>query len=177
MKPYGPAYAMLAVLGLATPAWAAGPPGDRFGIALQEPNGVCLYTDSRLRPGSAVAIVIPLPPQDAATAYAVYFGPGCAGSGGRAGVRLVPPGVMGRNTIALAVFGPGAGVTVTDGSALIRAGTDTPYTVRICSSDKGVHLTAWLGAPLQGQRVYHGVVARPRTGEPDCTDAEEAEPS
>ena len=119
MKPYGPAYAMLAVLGLATPAWAAGPPGDRFGIALQEPNGVCLYTDSRLRPGSAVAIVIPLPPQDAATAYAVYFGPGCAGSSGRAGVRLVPPGVMGRNTIALAVFGPG-GRCDRDG----RLGTD-----------------------------------------------------
>ena len=99
-----------------------------------------------------------------------------AAAGGWAYAWCPPPGVMGRNTIALAVFGPGAGATVTDGSALIRAGTDTPYTVRICSSDKGVHLTAWLGAPLQGQRVYHGVVARPRTGEPDCTDAEEAEP-
>ena len=33
-----------------------------------------------------------------------------------------------------------------------------------------------VNGPLQGRRVYHGVVARPRTGEPACTDAEEAEP-
>lgn len=43
---------------------------------------------------------------------------------------------------------------------------------RECASSEGLHLTAWRGKPLEGERVWHEYLYLGYDVEPDCTQAD-----
>ena len=55
-------------------------------------------------------------------------------------------------------------------------GDGTPEVFRSCTSNEGLHLTAWKGQPLKARRVWHNYFALHYDVEPSCVEADYNEP-
>ncbi len=80
--------------------------------------------------------------------------------------------------LGLAIVGAGDGVTTSRGKAsakLPNAPGGKPLSFRVCTSNEGMHLTAWSGKPLSGKRVWHAYHSLGYDVEPNCTPKDYAE--
>jgi hypothetical protein len=59
-----------------------------------------------------------------------------------------------------------------DGAFVDARLPDRPLAFRICTSGEGLHLTAWLRAPLSGRRVWHRDYYLGYDTEPSCVPAD-----
>jgi hypothetical protein len=68
----------------------------------------------------------------------------------------------------------GTGRFVQDGSRLIAHvdRREPPDEFEVCTSNEGVHFTAWNGPMLRGQRIWHRYYYVGYDLEPDCTGPE-----
>ncbi len=74
--------------------------------------------------------------------------------------------------LGIAIVGAGDGVTTSGGKAsaqLPNAPAGKRLYFRTCTSMEGIHLTAWSGKALSGQRVWHAYHALGYDVEPNCT--------
>jgi len=73
--------------------------------------------------------------------------------------------------LGIAVVGAGDGVTTSGGKAsaqLPNAPAGKRLSFRVCTSSEGMHMTAWLGKPLAGKRVWHAYHYLGYDVEPNC---------
>jgi len=74
--------------------------------------------------------------------------------------------------LGIAVLGAGDGVTTSGGKAsaqLPNAPAGKRLYFRVCTSNEGMHMTAWSGKPLTGKRVWHAYHYLGYDVEPNCT--------
>lgn len=160
-------------------ALATGQSGPRFGVAALSVTPACLASPgSPLAASTAVTLVVPEKPQRVYRAV-VHGRAGSCAALERAGIggpyyELADAPPASDTPVAVAFLGE-VKATVSNEIAEVTSGaTGEPVTVRSCSSNEGVHLTAWRGKPLEGRRLWHAYWYLGYDVEPSCTDKEVA---
>lgn len=146
-----------------------------FGLVTVAQDSVCLTTAPGVRPPAQVTI-IRLSDGRVATAELV------SGTGPCPGDVSGSEGVSFRLRTSELTSGDVGVAVLTSGLALRGGKTDLDgngelESYRQCTSREGVHVTVWAGAPLSSPRVWHAYHQLGNDTEPNCTDADVAEPS
>lgn len=152
-------------------AWADGPLGPAFFAA----DGAVLEDPATGTPAGAEVIVVVFGGDDAQRLVRAELG-GPAAGGAPARALLVRDGAPPQaGTVGIALDAAGTACTVADGRASCTLAAEPhPLSFRLCASAEGLHLTAWTGEPLAGERRWHAYRYLGYDLEPDCTDRDYA---
>ena len=182
---------LVAILLAACARNQAAPSAVKLGVVSGFPDGrLCLAApDSSISNGVRLPIAsIPLAGDSSPTGQGVVevIAPAqslCSGLWGQYGwadylVRVVqePAPAYGRGP-AVALVGASATFLTRDGQLEADLDRDgTPEVFRSCTSNEGLHLTAWNGTPLTARRVWHNYFPLHYDVEPSCVEADYKEP-
>ncbi len=131
--------------------------------------------------GSVVTLVEPEAPQSAQRATVAERVTACEAfsKSDKTGpfYRLQVAGDASAFHLAVALVGAVTPAPVAGGTVTLRLSAAYPRVrVRSCTSQEGVHLTAWTGVPLQSRRLWHTYFYLGYDVEPSCQDADVREP-
>ena len=144
----------------------------RYGVVLQDTSGVdCLVMAGPVVAKGTPVLVVLQQPQG--VLKGVVGSPrevSCGESALLAGTSYeISVAGLENHDPAVAVIAPGATGNVGGGMVLVRTpGVRTPLSFATCTSNEGLHLTAWRG----GRRVWHAYYYLGFDVEPSCTEKE-----
>jgi hypothetical protein len=155
------------------------PPAEaRFGIAGFSDDHVCLaLPGGPVEGGTDVTLVVPEKPQKLFRARIQGPRASCerlerANVSGPYYDLEGLPADAGRVPLAIAILGSTQAVLAGGVATITLAGTKELVTVRSCTSQEGVHLTAWAGKPPDGRRLWHAYWYLGYDVEASCTVGE-----
>ncbi len=153
-----------------------------FGVAVQTADHICFsIRNASLQTNSPVTLVTASEPQSIAKAEVIQpTSSACPGihneqpAPSNYHLRLVS-GKVERNLPLIAVAADsGQFKSTTSPVQAALEGFPKPVSFRSCTSSDGVHLTAWQGTPLTGQRIWHQYYYLGQDLEPTCTGKDTA---
>ena len=159
------------------------PDGEaRIFVADQDSSGTRLCFDAPdlgFAPGTPVTVVHPAFPQYSTTgrlgrrAKSPCFPPPRASSDSMQYIVDAPADTMGRHGVPIVIVGkpPKAEMRGDTVTLEIESGREA-WRFRTCTSEEGVHATAWSGVPLIAPRRWHAYYYLGYDVEPDCTPAD-----
>ncbi len=153
-----------------------------FGTAVKMSDHICFSSQNpSLQPKNSVTLVTPSEPQSIAQAEVIQ-----SSSTPCPGVRNENPapfnydlhllnGKVESNMPLIAVLaGSRQFKLLASQVQAVLEGYTKPVLFRSCTSADGVHLTAWQGTPLEGERVWHEYYYLGQDLEPTCTNKDTA---
>jgi hypothetical protein len=147
-----------------------------MGPAVQEDGLVCAAFMAPVEEGRHVVLIDPSPPQSWLEATVeIPAADECSFLAGHAlprpFSRLGMPSPAPAERIRVAVV-TGLSPTVRDRRVVLEPHEGQILQFRTCTSSEGLHLTAWDGEPLKGERTWHSYVYLGYDVEASCTDAD-----
>lgn len=181
------AHSPRAVAAPATPTRGIDISDTNIGLAeARHGDDICLAIPVTLPIGAAVTLVLPgastaLPAQvasvSAGTCVTDSTGVGVQQHGDSLYILTLAGATVEPGLVYIAVAASVEHFQVRGDTLYAQVGpTGVALSFRACASAEGVHFTAWRGAPLSGQRVWHRYYYLGYDTEPSCTKTDYEEP-
>jgi hypothetical protein len=164
---------------------ASGELREMFGLALRKGAAICVATRAHLAPGYQLTLVAPAAagaPDEPARAYAALIVRSakseCASTVPGTGIEEPGDSLYMVSTSPEPPVGAAPLIALNQTFERLVRRSDSVYvqlynpdrllSFRVCTSGEGLHLTAWVGPPITGRRVWHRYYYLGYDVDPNC---------